>query len=109
MSTAHAVPVHVPASEPGGTEQLSPVWQSLLVVHDPPQPCGIVPHFKLPFASGTQGSPLQQSPLNEQVPPAGTHVVSALQRGMPVLSGTQHDLVLMHAQQSARKLVLLPP
>src|SRR5579862_4565106 len=95
--------VQEPWSEPGGTMQTNPLQQSALVVHRPLSGTHMpaVPQWSLPLESGKQGAPPQQSPENEQVPPAGTQAPTRLQRGMPVLSGWQQVLVEMHAQQSA--------
>src|SRR5581483_3589733 len=100
--------VQVPLTEPGGTTQVSPLQQSALVVHRPPCITHMAPQCSAPFASGTHGSPLQQSVENEQLPPACTQLPTRLQRGMPTLSGLQQSLVEMHAQQSLRTLVVEP-
>jgi hypothetical protein len=99
---------HVPDSEPGGTTHTRPVQQSLLVVQVSPLIWHIAPQCNAPVESGTHGSPLQHSPENEQLPPGITHAASELQRGMPLLSSTQHSLPEMHPQQSLRTLVVPP-
>jgi hypothetical protein len=104
----------VPLSEPAGTRHRSPVQQSPLVVHSPPEGAHMDAQCSAPAESGTQGKPPQQSPANEQLPPAATHATPAsfvwvrLQRGMPVLSGWQQVLLEMQAQQSLRTLVVPP-
>jgi hypothetical protein len=99
---------HVPDNDPGGTVHTSPVQQSAFVVQVWPDMWHIAPQRSVPVESGTQGSPLQHSPENEHTPPGMTHAASALQRGMPVLSGTQHSLFAGQAQQSLRTLVVPP-
>ena len=101
--------VHTPASEPGVTSQSKPVQQSALVVQALPRGAQELPQVSLPVAgSGTHGRWLQHSSENAQLPPAGTQVVRALQRGIPVRSSWQHSLPEMQAQQSLR-LVVVPP
>ena len=99
----------MPLTDPGVGWHKAPVQQSALVVHAPPAGAHELPHVSLPVVgSGRQGSRLQHSPENEQLPPVGTQAASALQRGMPVGSSWQHSLPLMQAQQSLRLLVVEP-
>src|SRR5438046_1674551 len=67
--------LQVPLSAPGGMMQVTPAQQSPVVVQGPPSgtqlpPSVPTPHLSWPVASGTQGTPPQHSPLNEQLPPA---------------------------------------
>ena len=69
--------------------QTLPAQQSAVTVQLPaegmqmgPPPSGVIVQRSCPVLSGTQGAPLQQSPLNAHVSPPGRHV-DALQRGTP--------------------------
>ena len=63
------LPPQVPNVEPPVKMQLSPLQQSALWVHIPSVFTHPEPQYRLPLPSGTQGSPLQQSPENAQDEP----------------------------------------
>jgi hypothetical protein len=65
---------HVPVVEPGGIEHSPPAQQSAVVVHTPLVGTQLIaPQCRWPMPSGTQGTPLQQSADDAQLPPVGTH------------------------------------
>ena len=71
---------HVPCVDPWGTTQTKPLQQSALMVHPPdsglhatPPSGGAGRQVSCPCPFGTQGAPLQQSPVYEHACPALTH------------------------------------
>jgi hypothetical protein len=78
----------VPTVDPGGVWQTLPAQQSALIVQPPLEgtqggpASGTLLQRSCPVLSGTQGAPLQQSPVNAQVSPDCRHPV-ARHRGTP--------------------------
>ena len=79
----------VPEVDPGGTWHTLPAQQSAVTVQPPPDgmhtgppPSRPIAQRSCPVLSGTQGTPLQQSPVKAHVSPPGRHVPPP-QRGKP--------------------------
>jgi hypothetical protein len=93
-----------PTVDPVGMTHMDPTQQSPLIVHPPPEETQLVEeHRSCPFASGTHGTPLQQSSADAHVSPALRQVVPRpLQRGTPSASSWHTPELPTPAQQSLR-------